>query len=275
MAGPDHDTKMDALLARLGECARLLTTSAGWQRWLTVASRFHRYSLNNQLLILAQRPDATRVAGYRTWQGLGRQVKRGERAIAIFAPTTRRVPREDSDEPKRVVVGFRVARVFDVTQTEGEPLPELALPEVGVPNDSLLGRLIDLAGAAGHPVRLVEATGPGVRGWFTPATGRISLVSTYSRASQTRTLLHELAHSRDPLLAQHDRAESELVAESSAYIIGTGHFGLDMDDASALYVATWSGGDTDRLYELASEVMATVRQMERLFEPETELQPLP
>lgn len=91
MADPDHDTKMEALLARLGESARLLTTSAGWQRWMTIASRFHRYSLNNQLLILAQRPDATCVAGYRAWQRLGRQAKRGERAIAIFAPTTRRV----------------------------------------------------------------------------------------------------------------------------------------------------------------------------------------
>lgn len=275
MAGPDHDTKMDALLARLGESARLLTTSAGWQRWMTIASRFHRYSLNNQLLILAQRPDATCVAGYRAWQRLGRQVKRGERAIAIFAPTTRRIPQEDSDEPKRVVVGFRVAGVFDITQTEGEPLPELALPDVGIPDDGLLDRLIDLAGTAGHPVQLVDTADPGVRGWFTPATGQICLVSTYSRASQTRTLLHELAHARDPLLAQHDRAESELVAESSAYIIGTGRFGLDMEDASALYVASWSGGDADRLYELASEVMATVRQMERLFEPETELQPLP
>jgi len=274
MAVPDH-TQTEALLERLGESARLLATSAGWQRWLSVASRFHHYSLNNQLLILVQRPDATRVAGYRAWQGLGRQVKRGERAIAIFAPTTRRIPQEDSDEPKRIVVGFRVAGVFDVDQTEGEPLPELALPEVRVPDDGLLGRLIDLAGAAGHPVRLVDAADPGVRGWFTRTTGQICLVSTYSRASQTRTLLHELAHARDPLLAQGDRARGELVAESSAYIIGTGHFGLDMDDASALYVAVWSGGDTDRLYELASTVTATVRQMERLFEPETELQPLP
>jgi len=275
MADPASDLKMEALLVRLGESARLLTTSAGWQRWLTIASRFHRYSLNNQLLILAQRPDATRVAGYRAWQGLGRQVKRGERAISIFAPTTRRVPQEDSDEAKRVIVGFRVAGVFDIAQTEGEPLPELALPEVRVPDDDLLDRLVDLAGTGGHPVRLVDAADPGVRGWFTPATGQICLVSTYSRASQTRTLLHELAHARDPLLAQGDRARGELVAESSAYIIGTGRFGLDMEDASALYVAVWSGGDADRLYGLASEVMATVRQMERLFEPETELQTLP
>src|SRR5436853_6691263 len=94
---------------------------------LTAAARFHHYSPANVLLILRQRPDATRVAGYRTWQQLGRQVRRGERGIAVLAPCTYLRPADDdhNDESRRILRGFKVAHVFDISQTDGDPLPDI------------------------------------------------------------------------------------------------------------------------------------------------------
>src|ERR671932_2053103 len=103
--------KIAALHRRLADKVEALTTTEDWAAMLAVAARFHRYSANNVLLIAAQRPDATRVAGYRTWQRLGRQVRKGERGLAILAPCLyrRRSLDEDGDdapEGARVVRGF-------------------------------------------------------------------------------------------------------------------------------------------------------------------------
>ena len=98
---------------------------------MVAAARFHDYSLGNWLLIWSQAEQrgatVTRPAGYRTWQKLGRQVRRGERGYRILAPMTRRLPGEDAEteEPKRIVTGFRVVSVFDVSQTDGEPLADI------------------------------------------------------------------------------------------------------------------------------------------------------
>ena len=95
------------------------------ERYLEVMSRFHRYSFGNVLMILAQMPSASRICGYRRWQAFGRQVKQGERGIAIFAPLIRR-NKNFSNDDEAVLFGFRVAYVFDVSQTDGEPLAEFA-----------------------------------------------------------------------------------------------------------------------------------------------------
>ena len=127
-----------------------MTSSAAWTNWLRTAARFHHYSFGNTIAIWMQRPDATRVAGYRTWQSLGRQVRKGEHGIQILAPLTRRGEQPDPDstntDPQRTdttqattqagdgpagdpsarqIVGVRIAYVFDYAQTDGEPLPDL------------------------------------------------------------------------------------------------------------------------------------------------------
>ena len=97
-----------------------------------MTAKFHRYSANNCLLILMQRPEATRVAGYRAWQQLGRQVRKGEKGIKILAPIRRKVAEdEETGEAVRVakLVGFKTATVFNVSQTDGEELPEASCPE--------------------------------------------------------------------------------------------------------------------------------------------------
>jgi hypothetical protein len=123
-------TRKDEALERLTTGIAQLTSSKTWSAWLQMQSRFHRYSFSNCLLILLQRPTATRVAGFHTWRRVGRNVCRGEQAIWILAPITRRqVPAADSEPaeaPKRMVAAFRPVPVFDLDQTEGEPLPEVA-----------------------------------------------------------------------------------------------------------------------------------------------------
>lgn len=112
------------LLRELGEQVEALTSSSKWRQWLDVAARLHEYSFGNQMLIASQRPDATKVAGYRTWQSLGRQVRKGERGIKIFAPMAVK-DRDAKDDANSVRILFRVVHVFDIAQTDGEPLAEI------------------------------------------------------------------------------------------------------------------------------------------------------
>jgi len=119
---------VERLHGQLQESLHALVTSEDWQQALSVAAQFHDYSFANTQLIWSQAVSRgfhpSRVAGYRTWQRLGRQVRRGERGLAILAPVIRKMEALDNQEERRVV-GFRVFHVFDLSQTDGEPLPEV------------------------------------------------------------------------------------------------------------------------------------------------------
>ena len=260
------DNKRTALLRTLAEQVETLRTSDGWQHWLNVAAKFRTYSLNNQLLIAAQRPDATRVAGFRTWRQLGRHVRKGERGIRIVAPLIRRVTTDDrvhDPEQRAMITGFKVVSVFDIAQTDGEELPDLTMPSVKVPDDSLLDRLIATAREAGIAVDTVETAEEGTHGWYERERHTITLVASYTRAEQTRTMLHELAHAHDGPHDGDTRSVRELVAESAAYLVGVGHFGISMRDASTVYVASW-GADTRTLEHLANRVRQVAGAVEEL-----------
>src|SRR5260370_5234117 len=140
-----------------------LTSTDQWTRWLRVQRRFHQYSFGNTLLILIQRPGATRVAGYRTWKTVGRQVRKGEHGIAILAPIVRRCGVEDQDETERALEGrplaFRLARVFDIAQTDGEALPEIVSRLTGDDAGSRFAGLVKVAGSLGYSVERSELPG--------------------------------------------------------------------------------------------------------------------
>ena len=268
------NAKHEALLTKLLEQVENLISSGQWQSWLKVAARFRKYSFHNQLLILAQRPDATRVAGYRAWMELGRHVRKGEKGIAIFAPLTRKVTDDETGEERRAVTGFRIVHVFDLSQTEGEPLPEPEFPAVQLDDEAVMKRLVEATEKAGF--QLVDAEpeeADGARGWF-DLRGRatITLVTGYPTASRARTLLHELAHSCDPELTFESanglgRTIPEVVAESAAYIIGTG-LGIEMSDASTFYVASWlRDTDPEKLELVVSRTSATADRLEQLVSP--------
>jgi antirestriction protein ArdC len=258
---------------RLEAAVRTLSTSEGWARWLETKSKFHTYSFGNTMLIAMQRPDATRVAGFRKWQELGRQVRKGERGIAILAPLVVRKRDAEDDEDERAVF-FKTVHVFDIAQTDGEDLPEpcRALTEGGSQEDFM--RLRDHALAEGLTVDTDDLTGP--NGYIDRSARRIVLGShvfqTGTPAMRTKTLTHELAHWHD-LGPDHDtgsRDEAEIVAESVAYVVGHA-LGLDTSDYSAGYVLTWAGGDVDRLRELADRIDKTARPMLAALEVETDI----
>ena len=240
-----------------------LTTGEDWQRFLDTASRFRTYSLNNLLLIFLQRPDATRVAGYRTWQSLGRQVRRGEQGIAILAPCTYR--RADTDEPAeeptRVLRGFKVVHVFDLAQTDGDPLPEPPVHLLdGDDPHGVTDLLAELIRAESYtftigPMPDEHAEANGVTDY---AQRSVTVRQDLAPAQRAKTTAHELAH----VLLHHpdsgtrpDRAVCEIEAESVAYLV-CGQHGLTSDAYSFGYVATWAAGDTAAIRATGERVTA-------------------
>ena len=236
-------TDRDHLLDTLAEGVQALTGSHRWRSHLEVQSRFHRYSFNNTLLIGAQDPDATLVAGFASWKKLGRSVRKGERAIWILAPMVgRRHPDPDGQERQRLL-GFRPVAVFDVAQTDGDELPEVCRNLQGDDPracfDALAGRAVEW----GYSVQLTELGGT-TNGDCTHALRRIRVEARNRPAQQAKTLAHELAHA---LLHDGpvDRARAELEAESTAFVVCR-TLGLDTGDYSFGYVACWAGGGHPR-----------------------------
>lgn len=225
-----------------------------FKRYLAFAARFHRYSSNNTLLVLLQRPNATRLAGYRKWQDLGRQVRRGEEGLKILAPITRTVEDEQSGEKARVLCSFKVVKVFDVSQTDpipgAEPLPEKPRPET-LHGDSdaarALGRsLLDFCGFEDVSVSEddleLDALSPGAKGLYHLREKRILLRSALPTNQRTKTLAHELAHHllhRNAEATEADRPTLEAEAEGVAYAV-LSYFGVDASEYSFAYVARWA-----------------------------------
>lgn len=229
---------------------RLIGDPAQWQQWARTQAQFHRYSPQNVVLILIQRPDATRVAGFQTWKALGRFVRRGEHGITILAPLVRKMPdpavsaESASDDPPRRLVGFRPVTVFDIAQTDGAPLADL--PQAQVLTGADWAPVLQALITAAVPVPVVTAPLPSdVWGMWRPDVGTITLAPQADPNMQLKTLLHEWAHSvgipagTPVALDKSARAEEEVIAETTAYIVG--HLiGLDTLSYSQSYVAGWS-----------------------------------
>ena len=225
------------ILQRLEGAVAAIHDSESFRRWLDVSSRFHTYSLSNQLLIALQHPDATRVAGFHTWRRLGRQVRKGEKGIAIMVPHVRTV-RDDEGNEERRVTSFGTGHVFDVSQTDGEPLPEFEVPVLeGDEGGELWEGLSRFAAEQAVAVTVVppELLPDDAMGYYTPETQRI-VIGQHSQRQQTKTLAHELGHH---VARVDDRAENECIAEGIAYVV-CAHFGLDTGERSFPYVAGWA-----------------------------------
>jgi antirestriction protein ArdC len=204
---------------------------------LTTMARFHTYSWHNVCLIASQRPTATRVAGFHTWRTMGRFVRKGEKGIAILAPIVRRRGADIAVDDKRTVVGFRAAYVFDIEQTDGDPLPAAseASGDPGMTTGLLQAALLDRGIALEFVDDLSGALG-------TSAAGRIQILSGLSPASAFTTLVHEYAHE---LLHHTDdqpasRDTRELEAEAVAFVVGSA-VGLDAGAASRDYILLYRG----------------------------------
>jgi hypothetical protein len=238
------------------------------QRYLETVSKFHRYSWNNQLLIWIQRPDAQRVAGYQTWkQKFNRQVKCGEKGIAILAPCVFK-PKAKADDtpdledlnetepqPVTLTVGaaleddqhprmyFRVVYVFDVEQTEGEPLPEAPDWRDHEKDTGLENALTIFAKSKGIAVEISDDLG---KAEGSSSGGKIRLLPT----AGTRVFAHELAHElfehcKPDVRANTTRQQREIEADAAAYVV-VRHFGLSAESAPN-YLALWRAAGKDIL----------------------------
>lgn len=227
--------------------------------YLKTIGRFHRYSLHNVLLIALQKPQASYVAGFRTWNQLGRFVKKGEKGILILAPIVRRKPENSDNDEKESsrIAGFRAAYVFDVSQTDGQELPQIGVVH-GDPRE-YGDRLRRFAAAQTIAIEYSEDIAP-ARG--TSYGGRIALLPGQSSAEEFSTLVHELAHE---LLHRGDRREQtarkvrETEAEATAFVVCYA-IGLEAGSAASDYIQLWNG-DKDTLTNSLTYIRKAASQM--------------
>lgn len=242
----DGERKIDVVMKQLQEGVEQIQGSEQFRLFLTTMSKFHDYSVSNLILILIQRPGATRVAGFTTWKNLGRWVKRGERGIAILAPVMAPKGRkEDEGEEEAEIapspVYFKVVHVFDVSQTEGKPLPEFEVPVLtGEANEALFANVLELAKTQGIEVSFEprEYLDASIKGQYS-APKSIWVRPEESRAQQLKSLIHELAHYYSEGVFRIPRRDAETIAESAAFTVGA-HYGFDSGVRSFPYVALWA-----------------------------------
>ena len=239
--------RVDELLKNCEDAICEIRNSDKWKNWLATCSKFHNYSFNNQILIYLQMPTATKVAGYRMWQNeFDRHVKKGEKAIQILAPliykrqkaTDEKALCLEGEEEEKYIAGFKVASVFDVSQTEGKDLPTIAEEiDCDVDNfDVLLGAVI---ASCDYPISF-EEIGGSANGYFSPSQRKIVVDSKMSQGQTIKTTLHEIAHSilhagKNDLTTE----EEETQAESVAFIVSN-HLGIDTSAYSFGYLAGWA-----------------------------------
>lgn len=275
------DKRMKEITERLEQGVKTMFTSEMYTKYLQTMSQFHNYSFNNTLLIALQKPEATLVAGYQAWQKFKRQVKRGEKGIQIIAPAPIRekevvekvdpvthelILRPDgqpeTEEVVHVIPRFRVTTVFDVSQTYGEALPELATPELmgNVENYEVFMQAIREVSPV--PIRFDGIKGE-AKGFYSNTDKEIVIREGLSESQTMKTAVHEVTHAKlhdrdimEELGDRKDRTTKEVEAESVAYTVCQ-YFGLDTSDYSFPYIAGWS---SDRDMKELRTSMDTIRK---------------
>lgn len=234
--------------------------------YLAAMGRFHHYSFGNVMLIVMQKSDATHVAGFNTWKKLGRFVKKGEKGIVIIAPMLIK-PKdgESSDADERSFLRFKAVYVFDVTQTDGEPLPEIASVS-GNPNGHT-DRLKSLVALKGIELQYVDTLG-GALG--VSREGRIEVCNGLSPAEEFRVLAHELAHEmlhKGERRKETSKVVRETEADAVAFVVCQA-IGLDTATAMSDYIQLYSGDSgtlaqsLDFIQKTAAEIITAITQEE-------------
>lgn len=286
----DRQEVLKTLTEQLEKSIQDFMESEKYKAFLSSMAKFHNYSLNNQILIAVQKPDSTLCAGYTTWQKQNRYVKKGEKGIRIICPSPYKkeylkdvidkttgkpelLPdgRTKQEIVQKVIPFFKVGYVYDISQTEGQPLPEVTHRLKG-DLDSDLKRLKEaLLEVSPVPVAFQPVEGS-ANGFYSPAAGEIVVDSTLSEKQSLKTLIHETAHAilHNPETAssQSTRETKEVEAESVAYVVCQ-YFGLDTSDYSFGYIAGWSSGkgtpelkaSLENIRNTSNEIISNVEQI--------------
>lgn len=264
-------------------------SSDNFRKYLSCCSKFHSYSLNNTLLILAQKPDATLVAGYNAWQrNFNRHVDKGERGLIILAPVTSKITQlmDKSDEDgnpvldengdpikeERVInqLRFTTTTVFDISQTSGEPLPSLIHNLTGS-SDEILAFIDSVKDICTIPIDYHSPSkdavlAGGAKGYYSIAEDRIVLNMELEDMQIAKTLIHEYSHSILHKTTDKDSDQREIEAESLAFVL-CDHFGIDTSDYSFGYIASYAAQDEAKLKTILSNIQSTAHEMIDKLEP--------
>ena len=275
--------KLKEITDRLEQGIAELFDSERYREYLKVMSKFHNYSFNNTLLIAMQKPDASLVAGFSAWKNnFGRNVMKGQKGIKIIAPSPFKIRQEVekidphtqkpiigkdgkpvTEEKEVKIPAYKVVSVFDVSQTEGKELPDIAVDELTGDVDRYKDFFAALEKTSPVPIAF-ENIGGGSHGYYHLEDKRIAINEGMSELQTLKTAIHEIAHAKlhdidlnAPKDEQPrvDRRTREVEAESVAYTVCQ-HYGLDTSDYSFGYVAGWSSGR--ELSELKSS-LETIR----------------
>ncbi len=279
--------KVQEITEKLEQGIKELFESEKYKTYLNTMSKFHNYSFNNTMLIAMQKPDATLVAGFKAWQkNFDRHVKKGEKGIRILAPAPYKIKEErdkidpvtqelllDKDgNPQKEEVGitipaFRAVSVFDVAQTDGKPIPELAAKELLSDVEGYQDMIRAVEAISPVPIELEEIAGDS-KGYYDREAKRIAVQENMSEGQTLKTMIHEVAHSKlhskeveQDEQMKKDRNTKEVEAESIAYTVCQ-HFGVDTSDYSFGYIAGWSSGrDTKELRASMDTIRRTASEL--------------
>ena len=276
--------KLKEITDRLEQGITELFDSERYKEYLRVMSKFHNYSFNNTLLIAMQKPDASLIAGFTAWKNqFQRNVKKGEKGIKIIAPSPFKIKQETekidpqtqkpvigkdgkpvTEEKEITIPAYKVVSVFDVSQTEGKELPDIAVDALTGDVEQYSDFFAALEKTSPVPIGFEKIEG-GAHGYYHLEDKRIALDEGMSELQTLKTAIHEIAHAKlhdidlnapkDEQPPRVDRRTREVEAESVAYTVCQ-HYGLDTSDYSFGYVAGWSSGR--ELAELKSS-LETIR----------------
>lgn len=279
--------RVQELTDKLEQGLQDLFNSDSYRNYLSTMSKFHNYSFNNTLLIAMQKPDATLVAGYKAWQkNFERHVNKGEKAIRILAPAPYKIKEErdkidpvtqellldkdgnpQKEEVEITIPAFRAVSVFDVAQTDGKPIPELAAKELLSDVEGYQDMIRAVEAISPVPIELEEIAGDS-KGYYDREAKRIAVQENMSESQTLKTMIHEVVHSKlhskeveQDEQMKKDRNTKEVEAESIAYTVCQ-HFGIDTSDYSFGYIAGWSSGrDTKELRSSMDTIRRTASEL--------------
>lgn len=231
-----------------------------YKEYLDFMSKFYNYSVNNIILIMAQKPDASLIAGYKAWQTkFNRQVRKGEKGISILAPCPHKKVVEENGEEKEIKwTSFKVAKVFDVSQTDGEVVPTGCTDVLTGDVQNYEQLISNLKSVAPTPISFEKIDGS-ANGFYNTLEKKIVVDDGLSEQQTVKTMIHEIAHSilHDQDSGQEkdaDRQTMEVQAESVAYTVCK-MIGIDASDYSFGYVAGWGNGKEVKELTASMEVI--------------------